>query len=62
MSVLNYIKNVNEGLKAKHIGDTFFYFGGAEPMQLTTRAPYEILAEIDGLKGLFGNKKQPEKV
>ena len=62
MSVLNYIKNVNECLKAKHVGDTFFYFGGAEPVLLTTRAPYEILAEIDGLKGLFANKKQPEKV
>ncbi len=60
MSVLNYMRRLNEDLKAKHVGDTFFYLGGAEPVQITTRSPYDILAEIDGLDSLFVNAKKAE--
>lgn len=51
MTVINYIKNERERLRAKHLGEMSLCFGGEEYVTVE-RSAREILREIDNLPGL----------
>lgn len=66
MTVLNYINNQRKSIRDRHEGELFVYFACGAVVQAECEAPAarsgrarsaeEILAELDGLKGL--NKRE----
>ena len=62
MTVLNYIREQKRKLEERHLGETFLCLDGEEPVAVSSkdtgrqtdvaRSAWEILREIDGLRGL----------
>ncbi|MCM1438432.1 MAG: hypothetical protein NC131_04380 [Roseburia sp.] len=52
MTVLKYMERQREKVAAKHMGETYLFGGDGEAVELPRRSAYDILSEIDAMRGL----------